>query len=201
MNTKKKKSYVKTEVVFHPANRKEMSIKKFLGNLPIGSKTRIIIKALLFYASYADLTDEKDEFNVSFYPLKRLAKSIPDEVPKLKDGNAVTFDEKVISDEIAEIEDKTEPPSPLTNETISVKQQEDDTETKEKPSQSTTVTKSSAGFTKKSVVPTVKPKQQVRKPKKPKTPSLADYDDTEEAFGPSKEDMLDEMLNDLNNFN
>ena len=221
MAGKKKKPYVKTEVIFHPGDKKEMSIKKFLGNLPVGGKSRIIIKALLFYAMYGDTSEEKREYNVSFAPLRKYAKNHPLDVPRSRgnrlpinnedEDDDIEFEETAAYKEVVIAEDTsyTDVNSSAKQETSSSPDEsptdkpsyKEQNEVSEKAS-AIKEEKDTSSVNKKQKQDTViKGKSGAKKTKKPKTPSLEDFDDSEQAMDPSKEDMLDEMLNDLGNFN
>ena len=64
--------YLAITLNFRKRKNEDVIVHKFVKNLPAGRKIPMIVKALLFYAKYADLTEDKKEYNINFTILKNL---------------------------------------------------------------------------------------------------------------------------------
>lgn len=81
--------YLAITLNFRKRKNEDVIVHKFVKNLPAGRKIPMIVKALLFYAKYADLTEDKKEYNINFTILKNLGKKRPDLIPNCITGDIV----------------------------------------------------------------------------------------------------------------
>ena len=81
--------YLAITLNFRKRKNEDVIVHKFVKNLPAGRKIPMIVKALLFYPKYADLTEDNKEYNINFTILKNLGKKRPDLIPNCITGDIV----------------------------------------------------------------------------------------------------------------
>lgn len=189
--------YLAITLNFRKRKNEDVVVHKFVKNLPAGRKIPMIVKALLFYAKYADLTEDKKEYNINFTILKNLGKKRPDLIPNCITGDIVENAEDETETEQqafveSEVENTLDTNEPDYNK--DVKEQEAESEKRE-PEQEETPPASIKKQEKKNSVTNKKPRVYNIKQGNKKQNEIEDVSISEE----NADDMFS-MLNDLDNF-